>query len=577
MKLLLANGTTIPVASYNTSNCTLNGDTVPTIELCITGQTLNSVRTVFSAEENLTQFNIYDNKNKLLLSAIGYQTRIGIAIGDDDSSYIVTLAKASEASQMVKCLEEKVINIAEVVEDLRGVIEEATSRLSEVTSSIGTYTTDQNMIVKKIDSMSEGLNSAISDVGTLKQHYIELAQQMKEVSTGYQNTVKVLSNTTSIMEGLNNFVKETNEKASTVMNDNHNLSLVLNNQKETISSLAKSYDETNEMVLKHDESQTDIKKQVESISDDTSKMSKSITELELNKINVDREIGKQNKKQESIAEDVQTLAKDLQDTTLAAKNTAKELSDIDLRVTNLEPISDITTLSLEDAKIYRINESKQLLEEFLAAHPITSTCHQDKPAQYSITSEKSTLLLTMISMTEMCEASGVPYQPSWNATGQSCTYDWTLQELKQLALEIEQVVRPLISYQQHVEEYIQSVENMEALTAVIIDYNPVYEETLQKIAESLVGINKDSENSESTENKEDGSTNENVETENVVDKNPDGSSVENTEEKDVSNPNGDDSAEKNMVVEETGDPVSTPKDGESESETPTTEDADNEC
>jgi hypothetical protein len=51
----------------------------------------------------------------------------------------------------------------------------------------------------------------------------------------------------------------------------------------------------------------------------------------------------------------------------------------------------------------------------------------------------------MILITQVAQQSVIDYQASWNATGEDCTYDWTIEGLKQLAFEIENVVRPLIN------------------------------------------------------------------------------------------------------------------------------------
>lgn len=62
------------------------------------------------------------------------------------------------------------------------------------------------------------------------------------------------------------------------------------------------------------------------------------------------------------------------------------------------------------------------------------------------------------------------YQPSWNAQVEPCTYDWTLQELQQLAFEAEAVVRPLVSHQQTLEAEINAAEIKENSFAVKIEF-----------------------------------------------------------------------------------------------------------
>ena len=76
----------------------------------------------------------------------------------------------------------------------------------------------------------------------------------------------------------------------------------------------------------------------------------------------------------------------------------------------------------------------------------------------------------MITISELAIAAGVEYQPSWNATGEPCTYDWTVDELKQLAFEMESFVRPLVSKQQAIETEIKACTTVEEVINVVISY-----------------------------------------------------------------------------------------------------------
>ena len=166
-------------------------------------------------------------------------------------------------------------------------------------------------------------------------------------------------------------------------------------------------------------------------------------------------------------------------------------------------------LTLPELKEYLISNSKTALAEYLASNPISSSVHGGVTKRYSITSEKQTHLMAMIMMTanmEEARISGMKqfyetqytgkesitfeefmvgvenatittggvtfnkYQPSWNAVGEPCTYDWTLNELKQLAAEIEAVVRPLISRQQTMEVQIKEARSIEEAKAVNLSF-----------------------------------------------------------------------------------------------------------
>lgn len=126
---------------------------------------------------------------------------------------------------------------------------------------------------------------------------------------------------------------------------------------------------------------------------------------------------------------------------------------------------------LDNIKSIKIIKSKELLKKYLDTTTITSNCHKGVQGTYSITSEKQQHLANMILTATMAGQAGIPYQPSWNETGKPCSYDWTLEELQQLAFEIESVVRPAVSKQQIFEDNIMAAQSKEELDAIIIDYS----------------------------------------------------------------------------------------------------------
>lgn len=117
-----------------------------------------------------------------------------------------------------------------------------------------------------------------------------------------------------------------------------------------------------------------------------------------------------------------------------------------------------------------IAQSKRNLADYLASHTITSECHGEA-AEYSITSEKQSYLSCMIMTAQMAQSAGIDYQPSWNAAGQVCTYDWTLAQLQQLAFEIEAAVRPLVSKQQTMEMQLSAAQSLEELENIDITFS----------------------------------------------------------------------------------------------------------
>lgn len=156
--------------------------------------------------------------------------------------------------------------------------------------------------------------------------------------------------------------------------------------------------------------------------------------------------------------------------------TGKRLVSVDTTKEPHEPVFtdsmgiDPDTATLEQLKAYQITKSKSNLETYLEANPITSKCHGGAEKQYTITKEKQALLTQEIAIVQMAIQTGIEYQPSWNAAGEACTYDWTLEELKQLVFETIMVVKPLVSQQQTIEVQINAAQTKEDVLAVPIEY-----------------------------------------------------------------------------------------------------------
>ena len=95
--------------------------------------------------------------------------------------------------------------------------------------------------------------------------------------------------------------------------------------------------------------------------------------------------------------------------------------------------------SLEAVQNNKIAESKRLLEQYYADHPLFSKVHNKKGEYYAVTSEKQNYLMSMIALVDQSKALGVDFTPTWNATGEACE-PWTEAQLRQLSLEIAQFV-----------------------------------------------------------------------------------------------------------------------------------------
>ena len=129
---------------------------------------------------------------------------------------------------------------------------------------------------------------------------------------------------------------------------------------------------------------------------------------------------------------------------------------------------DTDQYNLATLKVIRIQQSKDDLEAYLEAHPITWTDGK----QYSITRERQQQLTSKILSATLAHQTSTPYELTWNATGAECT-PWTLEELAALAFAIDARVTALVSYQQAKEVAMREAATLEELEGVNVDYDEV--------------------------------------------------------------------------------------------------------
>lgn len=165
-----------------------------------------------------------------------------------------------------------------------------------------------------------------------------------------------------------------------------------------------------------------------------------------------------------------------------------KLKEIDLneKIKMLEKKVDTTvnesTMTLDEYKSYRIKQSKDELEKYIADHPIKSTAHGGVEAVYTITSEKQMRMVQQLLTYDLEIKANPEATPvlTWNESGEVCE-EWTLEEFTQLLLEVKAFVYPLIVYQQNIEKQIMNCDLKANIAAIIFDYdsitNPVEDTT----------------------------------------------------------------------------------------------------
>ena len=127
-----------------------------------------------------------------------------------------------------------------------------------------------------------------------------------------------------------------------------------------------------------------------------------------------------------------------------------------------------STVDLTSAIESRIQQSKADLAAYLETNPIQWMDGE----YYSITAEKQQQLTSKLMAATMAQSTGVEYTLTWNSTGQVCK-EWTIADLSALAFAIDARVTQLVTYQQTQEVAMRNAETLEALKAIVVDYDSV--------------------------------------------------------------------------------------------------------
>ena len=496
-RLLLANGTTISVKSYNNTTALVDGNSVPAISI-VTAESLDSVNAKLANTDALLDFNIYpEDKSVVLFHATGYQKRIRTILedGEDGSTGVtILLAKTTDTDVILKRVEKLLTTIQQTQEE-QG---ESISTLADTQKKTSDELENVDQKNKQLDQLVKNIGDSLIDINkhiqTVNTHMTENDELCNSIKESVANFTEISAQHIAEIQGMRTDFKAVSDSASKAVNVADTAANTVTTQNEVIQQAVtaagdadtKATQVSNDLTTAINKL-TDVADQVTEVSkvaedtknnaasaDSVKELTESMSTMKENLSTVSETAAKASKSVETISgQTIPVLDQAIKNATNNSKNALDQADALDKRVSVLEPVTDYTTLSLEDAIAFRVKESAAALSEYLAANPITSTCHKGIAAKYSITKDKQEYLQSMISVCTLAKQSGRPYQPSWNATGEVCSYDWTIEELVQLAMEIEATVRPLVSYQQTIENQIKNCTTMDELKAIVINYNNV--------------------------------------------------------------------------------------------------------
>ena len=146
--------------------------------------------------------------------------------------------------------------------------------------------------------------------------------------------------------------------------------------------------------------------------------------------------------------------------------------------------NDLTTIKILKEDL--ILKSKENLAKYLQTHPLKSYCHnKTEGGYYNCTKEKQNELAGLLLSHNIATNLGQEDVLTWNETEKVCEV-YTLEELSQLALEIKEYVRPLVSMQQHMEVNIRALNTQQELKSIDIEFTDEKVENFRKQFNSIL-------------------------------------------------------------------------------------------
>ena len=140
--------------------------------------------------------------------------------------------------------------------------------------------------------------------------------------------------------------------------------------------------------------------------------------------------------------------------------------------------NDPTTIKILKEDL--ILKSKENLAKYLQTHPLKSYCHnKTEGGYYNCTQEKQNSLAGLLLSHTIATNLGQEDVLTWNETEEMCEV-YTLEELSQLALEMKEYVKPLVSMQQYIEATIRASNTQQELKSINIEFTDETVENFRK-------------------------------------------------------------------------------------------------
>jgi hypothetical protein len=151
-----------------------------------------------------------------------------------------------------------------------------------------------------------------------------------------------------------------------------------------------------------------------------------------------------------------------------------QLTEIDKRLRQIVDTINKSpaTMTLEEYKQARIDQSKALLAKYLDTHPLITNVKNGIFAPYSASTDKQNLFVAQFISYYFNTQAGIEDSMSWNEKGKPCTA-WTIEECIAFMNAMKLYTKPLVSAQQQYEVDLLALNTKAEVEAYEIDYSKI--------------------------------------------------------------------------------------------------------
>ena len=169
-----------------------------------------------------------------------------------------------------------------------------------------------------------------------------------------------------------------------------------------------------------------------------------------------------------------------------ARNWYNYKVDLDTKSIIKIEVNENDPTTIKTLKEDLILKSKENLAKYLQTHPLKSYCHNKmEGGYYNCTQEKQNSLAGLLLSHTIATNLGQKDVLTWNETEEMCEV-YTLEELSQLALEMKEYVKPLVSMQQYIEATIRASNTQQELKSINIEFTDEAVENFRKQFNSIL-------------------------------------------------------------------------------------------